>query len=211
MVLWSRKGNSMGRTTEYREFDMGNSANAYIAKFLDWPRSLSKVLAMTVDVSIGRKMSSLPEGTRLTNIENFAWGGITQKDESVRWFVRKICGYLREDKTKIVLFQHAYSYAKDGWIKECNVPIICFGDEVYFVLLEQDVSDTARLTEVLRHADCPHMIGIMSSLPEDKSIDQGRLDLDTITLLAQRTEHVFVSAFDGEGYIIWTCKERQGT
>ena len=74
-------------------------------------------------------------------------------------------------------------------------------DEVYHVLTQQD-TDWELMEETIREAETHWLAGVCAddmTIPNDNELSEEFLDE-----LVRKTRHIFVSAFDGEGYLVWT-------
>jgi hypothetical protein len=193
-------------TEKYREFNLPSSVNGFIVDRLDWNRTLSQTLLHEKDTSTCKKTTFLPANTCIEAISNYDYGGITSCEQSVKWLVGKIQEFLSSETNRLVLFQDALAESTDPCIQRIHLPILTYCKEVYFWLSNDNSKQPELIREVLKNADDHFLVGIMSSLPEPHARLTSNLNIDLIKILAKRTEHIFVSAFDEEGYIICSLK-----
>lgn len=189
-------------STKYQEYSLPSCVDSYIIDRFEWPRALGKALLSEKDVSKARKVTLLPESTSIESVVDYEDGGITSRESSISWLVEKMQRFLNQEKDRVIIFQDAFAEPKDPYIRKSNVPILSYKDEVYFTITGEKRQEPEYIKDILIKADSHFMIGIMSYLLESELPVGGELDLNLITTLARRTEHVIVSAFDEEGYIL---------
>ena len=189
-------------STKYQEYGLPSCVDSYIIDRFEWPRALGKALLSEKDVSKAQKVTLLPESTSIESVVDYEDGGITSRESSISWLVEKMQRFLNQEKDRVIIFQDAFAKKEDPYIQKSNLHILTYRDEVYFAIFENKAQDSEYVKETLIKADSHFMVGIMSSLPEFHLPLEGELNMDVITILARSTEHVIVSAFDEEGYIL---------
>ena len=188
--------------SELQEYGLASGVDAYIISRLEWPRALGRSLAREKDISRGSKITLLPADTDIEAIINFEHGGIGRRQESIKWLVEKMQLFLKQGKDRVIVFQEAFARPKDEYIENLEIPVISYEDEVYFALSADKSEDSAHIEQILITADSHFMLGVMSSLATSQISLPRNLEIDLIAMLARRTEHLIVSAFDEEGYIV---------
>ncbi|MHC4455881.1 MAG: hypothetical protein ACYS0I_02135 [Planctomycetota bacterium] len=193
-------------STKYQEYSLPSFVDSYIIDRFKWPRALGKALLSEKDVSKARKVTLLSEGTSVESIVDYEDGGITSRESSISWLVEKMQCFLNQENDRVIIFQDAFAKKEDPYIQKSNLQILSYRDEVYFAIFPDKSQEPEYIKETLIEADSHFLLGIMSSLPKSYLPLGSELNLDLITTLAGRTEHVIVSAFDEEGYIICSFK-----
>jgi hypothetical protein len=217
---------------EYKEFSLtGELVNQYITKCLNMGNTLAGKLLAKKNFNLYTKTTLLPSGFDPTSIKNYSYGGIfpvgpasPEEIEKVRkrlnlgpsarieavgggpsraWLINKIAEYLGKDKNRLVIFENACARPTDPWIQRTNTEIYIFKEEVYHGLFSECVDDKQYIEQTIKRAQSAYLlIGVMSLLPDKKSVLTKQLTLDMIKRIADGTKAVILRAFDGEGYII---------
>lgn len=214
----------------YHEIILDNSKTLpYLHKCLSYGHTLSKVILDNIDIDSGLISTSLPYDTNEENIYNFKYGGIvpekspqtdsqnanTKEENQTSWVpIRSITqpvvdiirDFVNRDAERICIFEDALAKSTDSKMDEYKSLIRTYQHEVYHLVnIERADDQSIRETIDWAYSFWPPMIRILTSLPEKihNKLIELELTLDLLELVGQRVEMVIVSAYDGEGYLIW--------
>jgi hypothetical protein len=105
----------------------------------------------------------------------------------------------------ICLLENSLAAPKDPWLNRAHSRIAIYDNEVYHVLTSGDRSKNS-ISAAVREAHAPTvLVGALGrevlNCPASRRFDVSKEDLRKF---AQLSQCVFVSAYDGEGYIVWS-------
>jgi hypothetical protein len=187
---------------EYKEYVLPESVNEYIKEQLSWDKNLSKTILAAKDVTHGKKISLLPVNYDLNSIENYNYGHILDREDSIAWMVNIMDKFLEEDTNHIILLLHPLASPTDSSLKKEDLPIVKYVDDVYVYLYSGNFREQDMVKKCLIFADCFYLAGIMSTIEMDCSELPVIFNSDILTELVKNAKYLIVSAFDVEGYIL---------
>ena len=168
-----------------------------------------RLLALPLEA--GLAVSYLPEAVDMETARDFAHSitlrtGIQVTAEVEAEAVTFIAAYLRQADDSIAIFE-TQARPGDAWLtKAHDFQFFAYDTEVYGYVTSQEWHPS-EVMAVFRHRREYPYVANLTSLPGD-DVDHWRLEI-TLTLLeqlAERTVHILIGAYDGEGYIIWSVK-----
>ena len=201
----------------------------YITECLNSGNTLSKFILQSINLYRGSVHTFLPEYGNVKNIYNFEYGGIiTERKPSIQdkkgegnaiWIrVDTIVGpiidliesYLAK-KDNVCVFDDALSKTSDHFLKHQESFFKIFEAEIYHILFSG-----ANAKQIINAIDnvkslWPPLIGVLTRYSASH-INSLKCKNETITseqllALAMNTSKIIVSAYDGEGYLIWNIKD----
>ena len=94
----------------------------------------------------------------------------------------------------------------DPVLSRVKTPFLTFQDEVYYIILGEDAEMDTIKNAIKETPRIPFSIGIITSQPDELNIlsSDENISKAELLMLAERTEKIVVSAYDGEGYLIWS-------
>jgi hypothetical protein len=212
---------------DLKEFELGLEAIKYIEKCLGSGNKLSQALLKVCDFKKGRVITVLPGFVNYEYINDFEvgilpktleaearnataeygshWTSVMVPEPSIiSWLSTEVCRFLKAAATRLCIFENTLAKAGDSWISKEKPQIFTFNEEVYHFLLNQD-AENEKIRDTIRSAECPLFIGVMTSLPSERSFPQSgqEVSLEDLEVLAEGTEKIVVGAYDGDGYLIW--------
>ncbi|UCH51780.1 MAG: hypothetical protein JSV54_03235 [Chloroflexota bacterium] len=215
---------------EYKEIVLGAAALKYIRGHLTHGLTLSKYILEYLDLETGQCATALPEEANLEKINDFESGWIIPPPPESKWhrltpedgvpsilipvntlhsyLFDTIRSFLEASPEHICISENAAAHPSAPWLQRRKSHIVTFQKEVYTFLLGGQRSNDEIKVAIYGAETAWHLIGAMTSLPDDKYIlsDGQKINSDILKTLAARTEKIFVSAYDGEAYIIWHNK-----
>lgn len=134
--------------------------------------------------------------------EDFHYDGATSERTHVR-MARFVAEYLGATEDAVVVCEDWM--ASRARIANMIHPelIACFGDDEVYYLLAPKITDLDAIEDAVKPG-ARYQTGVCStcaSVPDGDIPDEGFLDEVT-----RNARHVFVPAFDGSGYLIWSLK-----
>lgn len=206
----------------HQEIQLGPAASLYLKERLTQGNALSKHVAREVDFSKGRIFTELPEGISASEAHQFRTGGKVQS-HSVRQSGMHLVAFnslsdaavaaiqrsLSSGLGRVCIFEDSVSLPKDKCLKKSPARVMFFGNEVYHVLSTQQ-GDRQTIADTIAFAKCASgLIGFVAELPERVRIYSRNflLSEDDLHGLAENTQTVVCSAYDGEGYLCWQAQE----
>jgi hypothetical protein len=163
--------------------------------------SLAAIFGSGIDLGL---LESYDVVSPVLDDESFAYADATPERTHER-MARFVGRYLTS-------VQHAVAVGENWLAGREDIPYIgspppriaCSGDEVYFLLTPEivdleEIEDAVRPSAQYQTAVC----STCSVVPEGESLGEGFLDE-----VARNARHIFVPAFDGSGYLIWSLPRR---
>jgi hypothetical protein len=186
----------------YQRQDLGSFGVEYVRSSLEAGRSLSKEVGGTVDLSSGIVVTNLP--TRLINLspQTFRSGGVASARVSEGLVEARIRQYLVAGHD-VLIGENLLASCSDLWIRKRPVGVICYVNEVYH-LGRRDGADSTSIAGALRaaHLVPDGQVSIVTTWKEELPTAWPHPVFD-LRPLAASVKAIIVSAFDGEGYVVW--------
>jgi hypothetical protein len=179
-----------------------------LAERTDFTRG--KVVAMThsplddkelVEFQLGHSYRSHSEGFAISL--GTIQGTAMAKPNSNSELVSEIKKFLSVEK-RACLLENSLAAAHDPWLRRAKSRILTYNSDVYHVLTSNNVDQDDISVAIKEASNADMLIGALGSIWENltssQAFDPGREDL---AKFAQEASSVFVSAYDGEGYLVW--------
>lgn len=206
---------------DYTELALGSEGLQFILSELRGGRTFSRCLLESLDLQSGDVITYLPQGASVVDAKDFESGGKLPQPPQSQWkrgegaiviptpttrphLVSLIDEYLSTSE-RVCILENATASRGDEWLKQTQVNVSFFGDEVYHLLIGSCPRPTIDLA-IRKGQSLFTFVGALTSLPGGVlplTIDRADLDLGALRSLAEQTERIFVGAYDGEGYVIW--------
>ena len=175
----------------------------YVRERISWGKQIGKHL-LDLPLNRGEVTAFLPESIAVDRRRNLLAGGIGQTDQLVEPIVDFVSEYLSNNSRKYVIFDDPL--AQKNTILQDEQIFVCGSDVYPFVTSTDNYRE--RLKGELISIGTWYFIGVLTSLDEESDII---LTGETITdkklqMLASRTDHILVNAYDGETLVIWSNK-----
>ena len=180
----------------------------YVIQQLDYGFTLDELLRKRLELRKGRVYTPLEPDKEGHLLDGFDCVPSYDEDDRLDELVDQMDlfrQYLRKGGGRMVVLESVGAPPSEPWVSRFVPTIMTHGEEIYHFMFEEDV-DRADLEQVLQDASAPCLeIGALTRLPPmaDFSHERREISLAELTMLADNTEKLYVSAYDGEGYLIW--------
>jgi len=146
----------------------------------------------------------VPDWIAIGDVSGFAYPKETSERE-----LAELISKVLEAPQSMCLLEHPLASRGDPWLKRAKSHILTCGDDVYH-LLTHNLRAIADVESAIAEADhppsflgaCGHQTEGFSGPPPPLST----ISSDDIFNFASSASCVFVSAYDGEGYLLWNCE-----
>lgn len=211
--------------TAYRECELGQQAINYLRERLGNGHTLARAVASALDLSGGRVRTCVPEptgGAALADLEHGGLGTPTQTTEwyvriaheTTEWYVRIAQEFLSGESRRVLVLENNPARASDPGMESYKSRVVTFGEEVYHVLCAGESGHDEVRGAIWEAASAWIALGLMTSAPTDWDPASRRFSTQDLRYLADRTEVIFVDAYDGEAWLVWDktdgCRRFQG-
>lgn len=201
------------------EIGLDVRARNFFLENIGWKRLALEVLKRG-DLEDGRYFTLLPAGTSIEKASDFPYGGkVSAKDVSISTGIkntatmtgvseiaRYLHGKLKYGTPTCLALADAYSAPSDEWIKTSTLPLYFFEKEIYLIASINDV-DNEVIERYLNAVEGePGFVGLLTATFPKVSHCPGSLCLvegEELSEMARNATVVFISAYDGEGFVIW--------
>lgn len=112
---------------------------------------------------------------------------------------------LQSEENQVCIIEDTLSKPQDPYLSLLNTKLMIYDDEVYHVFTREDIAKIKN--NFLRIKTAPTFIGAITSLPIKliKSFNTKKeVDFEDLEVIVNGIEKLFVGAYDGESYIIWS-------
>jgi hypothetical protein len=204
----------------FQEHTLGPEANEYVRDVLESGRSLALHLRRSHDLTEGKVVTRLAPDANTDELGKFEWGGKyypepvsgrrrTPEDDLASY----ILGYLEADEERVCVFENYLARSTDPWLERAESRVLFLGEEVYHVISAEVVNPSLAKVTINEADYYPVFIGILSRWPEGSHLSPERRDTanEELRALAEKAEKIIVSAYDGEGYLIWGSRRPQAS
>jgi hypothetical protein len=184
------------------EFPLGREAVEYIHSELRNGRGLARNLAH-LPLDGGRVVTYLQESTPATALLDFGSGGVAIGEENAK-IAQLIKTRLMEvsEGTPVTVVE-TLANKGDRFLRRKEWPRFVVMDEVYAYHYANASVEEIRM--IVREAHWYPAIGVASSLPPDHALITDGEDADPglLRVLAERTDFMFIGAYDAEAWLVW--------
>ena len=146
-----------------------------------------------------------PEGYDLTSETCIRGGAPSIRGYGIlAWIDRWVRQSLTGASDRVFVSEDAMGQRHHPFMAKPQPPVLFVGDNLYWFLTPDDRSNVERIRIHFCDLDIWGAIGILTSWPLNTPIAD-RLDITPSTLneLVARTQNIVVSAYDGDGFLIW--------
>jgi len=163
------------------------------------PRPLSPTEAVQFETGHTFDYHS-PVAMKVGNMSGIAYPTPNTTQELGQFLQKELC-----EADRIALLENSLAASSDPWLERAKSRVLVHEDEVYHLALCTEKTND-NIMSAIREANnalstvgmVGRMPGAVASLASAKHLSSAQLEMIGI-----HAECVFVSAFDGEGYIIW--------
>ncbi|MCW5550996.1 MAG: hypothetical protein KIS67_02400 [Verrucomicrobiae bacterium] len=206
--------------------DAGKEGLDYLRRCLAAGKTLSKLIQQRIADVPGIAKALVPATFRINSLHAFEVGGLLPQTGEVAFqagsdsiavskptlihpMVQKITQNLRMDMDRICVCEEQMMMPGDPVAKTPTNRLFRYHDELYHVCLGTDSNE--KVAETLRKAYSWSRMGVISSRTGIVWRKEGLTDVtrDYLEKLAAAARFVFVGAYDGESFLLWTDEARQ--
>jgi hypothetical protein len=180
---------------------------------------LSRRLAHRFGSATGPMFAIAMESLDLEKVADYQWAGtysggkqwheargntaVVVGERSIDGISQFLANYLRSSPNAIVLCENWLLSRSDleSWTTR-ESRVLLHGDELYHIATTHDADNPESIEATVREADRQWLTGICSTcddVPQSEITSEAFFDE-----IVAKLDHIFVSAFDGEGYLVWS-------
>ena len=214
-------------TSDYREAPVGPAAEQYVRESLSQGHTLARTVLQVLPLSHGQITTFLPPSIAPQSVDDFRAGGKLPTPPSSQWkwgqahgksyrmvpvpntdneLMAEIKNHLMSGENNVCILEDSVVMAGDPVLQKCVTRYAILGDDVYYLLFH-DVAKDEMIFRAIRQARSalPILIGLMAVYKEPKQLGSGgSISLVQLEALVRDALRLFVGAYDGEGYLIWS-------
>ena len=190
-----------------KKFVLDDTAVNYIISELGHGRGLAQRLSR-LSLHEGRVFTHLPEETPTEDLHDFESGavGSGRENSKIADLIQKSFRSPDGDQ-RVCVFEYA-SARKGDPLPNRTIPIFTVDEDVY--LFSDSKTGFDRIQEMVRLAHVYPAIGLVSQIPQTQLPKEGEsADAHFLDLLAASPLYLFVGAYDAEGWLTWTPRDRR--
>jgi hypothetical protein len=190
-------------TEQYREYQLPSWIVPHIIEDLYMIGDLAQKVLEYKDIQTSTRTTFIPDNWDTKTLQREYMELDTSSKTTMNWLSKKVQEFVLSKDDHIGIFEAPSTSPSHPWIKKKNISLISFKNEVLYDIYGKNAESIEYIEQRIRIAEsASYLFGIMSSLPKSYLPLVPTIDENTIDLLAKRCESMFVSAFDGTGYII---------
>jgi len=193
------------------EIRAGEPGDAFLRERLRNGMAMGEQLIRLVDEVPGEVTALLSrrakpvEGSGLTSERAIRYGAVNSRaKDSLACLVRKVQEFLAHNHDHVCIVEDAMASRQDPGMCSSNLPTLFLDDNVYWYLTSDHTRDVETINSICFVIGDWGSIGIMASRPPGMvGGDRQEITLSTLSQLVAGVQRILVSAYDGEGYLIW--------
>jgi hypothetical protein len=187
-----------------KKFQLTTKAIAYIRECLtDGQKILSRSL-QELPVERGNIIAFLPDDSSPFLRMEFHTGGITSLRETKKPLIEFIANFLDKGRNCYLILENALALPSDGWLKKKQLSVFfCENTVCHFLKSGYNAPNT--ISDLIREADTAYLtVGILTCAEDIEIQVRQEVSPESLEILVKRAEHILVSAYDGESFLIWS-------
>jgi hypothetical protein len=163
------------------------------------PRPLSQQEAIEFEMGHTFDFSS-PRAMKVGNISGIAYPTPNTEPELVDSVKTRLV-----DADHFSLLENSLAAPSDPWLERAKSRILVHGDEVYHLASHTEQTYEDVLNAVSEANNVTGLVGMVGRIPGGAASPSvaGSISSAALEIIGRSAECVFVSAYDGEGYVIW--------
>ena len=112
--------------------------------------------------------------------------------------------HLRRVFANICLIEDAMSRRSDPGLSTTHMGLMFLDESVYWFLAEMEKDDMAKVSTTMHGLHFWGAIAVLTTCPPGGVVRDGHtLDSSSVKHMALEAQRILVSAYDGEGFLIW--------
>ncbi|MBN2240863.1 MAG: hypothetical protein JW712_13910 [Dehalococcoidales bacterium] len=213
----------------YKEISLNiHKSTQYLTNCLLCGHTLSNSILNFFNLDDGHISTSIPINGDETNVYDFTHGRIFPEIQESEWqklkdkdnsnavwvpvqrvlkpVVDTIHRYLSDNPSGVCIVDETLAKSTDKWLQRIETKILVYNDEVYHYV-DYSRRTIKEIEEMISNSPgfWPPFIGVLTTIPAEmkKLIIGKEIHQDILNVAAKQTKKIIVSAYDGEGYLIW--------
>jgi hypothetical protein len=197
-----------------------SKAYNYLRKQLDMGISLSQCISK-LPLEKGEVYSFVPEDTSDEILYNFDFGGVYAidkekaissqispvKNDARPLVLSEIQNYLNEGEMNCCIFEEPNASPDFPWVKTSGMEYIHLNNQEMFFFFDKENNDNEKVQDAFTTSEVYIFLCVLSELKKEEHAQFAAFNevaIDAIELFAKNMKKMFVRAYDGEGYLMWT-------
>jgi len=135
-------------------------------------------------------------------------GGIGASSDSRRALALEVDQYLSAGDRRVVIFEDVLARPGDKWLETSPLRIAPYADEVYYLLIAEDIGTERIARTVAAGLGTYHALGLFSELAGVNLPSPNRLSRQDINAIVKFSRAMVVGAFDGESFLLFNVESR---
>lgn len=201
--------------TDCQALPLGEESIVFIKQVLEHGLTLSQ-LVIECDIlrNNGDTFALLTDDSDVEAIRNFTAdqytrGFVVHSGDTSECLASYIWKYLEEYENGLCLMQNYEATPTSQWLGRRKSKVVLLDMEAYHVASKASGSAESVLNAI-REAEGPWIfMGVLAQAQNtDRWMTTSTITVDDLEDVVKHITHVFVMAFDGEGYIVWEANKR---
>lgn len=200
--------------TDCQMVPVGEAAIMFMKKVLGSGLTLSRLVEEgKVVEDNGETVAFLTEDSDVETIRNFTAdqynrGYVVHSGYTDECLASYIWNYLKKDENRLCLMQNREASPNNPWLEHRKSHVVFLNEEVYHVASKMSGSAEAVLNAIREAEGAWIFFGILTQAQNtDQWMTTPTITVNDFEDVVKHITHVFVMAFDGEGYVVWQAKE----
>jgi hypothetical protein len=206
----------------YKEFTLDSRAHEYLKKYLRElvaTTTIARLLLTQSDLDAGSITTYAHRELGLERLHAFTDYGfmgqpLKQVDISLAkmkivpvydfWLIPVIRDFLAKQENHLCVFAKISARAGDRLVDRTPTNLAIYREELYHFIGTANVS-IERIDQIFSWIDSLFIVGVLTSLPvgQHSLYHKQTISLSILEQLVDRAEKLIISAYDGEGNLIW--------
>ena len=192
----------------------------YLRKQLDMGISLSQCISK-LPLERGEVYSFVPEDTSDEILYNFDFGGVYAidkakartsqispvKNDARPIVLSEIQNYINEGEMNCCIFEEPNASPDFHWVKTSGMEYIHLNNQEMFFFFDKGNNDNEKVQDAFTTSEVYIFLCVLSELKKEEHAQFAAFNevaIDALELFAINMKKMFVRAYDGEGYLMWT-------
>lgn len=201
--------------TDCQILRLGEESIVFVKKVLGDGLTLARLIKeRNIVGDNGEIFALLPEDADVEMIRTFTAdqytrGFVVHSGIPAECLASYIWKYLEEDKNRLCLMQNYDADPKPIWMDSFQTQAVVYGQEIYQVASKASGSAESVLAAIREAASLWIFIGVLAEVQDSSRwLTTPTVTVEDLEDVVEHITHVFVMAFDSEGYVVWQARER---
>jgi hypothetical protein len=208
--------------SELRETTLGESAFEYIERALRRPRELCRSLQRNLELKSGKITTYLPPSVKPEAIHQFELGGKLPQPASADApgrhtvpipnlydaLATRVVAHLNSVDSALCIFENGVLRPHHPALHRLpKIHTLICEDTVCHFLTAADRNDYGLIINTIKVSGAPappYLVGCASRLSTATLLGEETVDSSSLDTITEYTKEMFIGAYDGEGFLIWS-------